>query len=189
MKATELVKSRRSIREWEPLGVSRETIATLLDAAVYAPNHHLSQPWRFTVVLGEAKDRLAAARGAAKAAGFPDPESAEARSAAERSRAEMADAAAVVVFTCVEAADPLRAREDLCATAAAAENFCIAACGEGLGTFWTTGPLAASPAIRPLLQIPADERIVAIILLGYPASVPPVRRRKPAADLTRWLEQ
>jgi len=188
MKAAELVKSRRSVHEWEPLGVSREMIAGLLDTAVYAPNHHLSQPWRFTVLTGESKDALAAARGRAKAAGFKDPSSPEAASAGERSRAEMAEAAAVVVFTCVEAADPVRAREDLCATAAAAQNFCLAACGEGLGTFWTTGPLAGSPELRQILQLADDELLVAILLLGYPASVPPLRRRKPAAELTRWLE-
>jgi nitroreductase len=188
VKATELVKSRRSVKEWEPLGVARETIAALLDVAVYAPNHHLTQPWRFTVLTGEAKDKLADMRGRAKAAGFPDPASPEARSAAERSRAEMAEAAAVVVFTCLQSPDPVRDQEDLCATAAAAQNFCLAACDEGLGTFWTTGPLAASPEIRPYLQLSDDERIVAIILLGYPASVPPVRRRQPAAELTRWMD-
>jgi nitroreductase len=187
MKATELVKSRRSVKDWEPLGVSRESIEGLLDAAVYAPNHHLSQPWRFTVLTGEAKGKLAAIRGRAKAAGFKDPASPEARSAGERARTEMAEAAAVVVFTCVTAEDPIRAQEDLCATAAAAQNFCLAACDEGLGTFWTTGPCAGSPETRPFLQLADDERIVAIILLGYPASVPPLRRRTPAAELTRWM--
>ncbi len=189
MKGTELVKSRRSIKEWEPLGVSREIITALLDAAVHAPNHHLSQPWRFTVVMGEAKERLAAARGRAKASGFQDPTSAEAHSAGERARAEMAGAGAVVVVTCVPVADPIRAREDLCSTAAAVQNFCIAACGEGLGTFWSTGPLAGSPELRPMLEIPEDDILVAIIMLGYPASVPPVRRRKPAAEVTRWVER
>lgn len=189
MKATELVKSRRSIKEWEPLGVSRETIEALLEAAAHAPNHHLSQPWRFIVVTGQAKDRLAAARGRAKASGFKDPGSPEAQSAGERARAEMAEAAAAIVVTCGQVEDPIRAREDLCATAAAAENFCIAACGEGLGTFWTTGPLAGSPELRPMLEIPEDETIVAILLLGYPASVPPVRRRKPVAEVTRWVER
>lgn len=187
MKAADLIRSRRTIHEWEPLGLARETIAALLATCVYAPNHHLTQPWHFIVARGQVKERLAALRGRATAAGAPASDAA-AQAAAETARAEMADAAAVVVFTCADSPDPLRAQEDLCATAAAVQNFCLAAWDLSLGTAWTTGPLATDPAARELLAIPAADRIVGIVLLGYPASVPPLRRRTPAAHVTRWAE-
>ena len=68
--------------------VPRETIRALLDCAVRAPNHKLTEPWRFAVLSGGAVPRFAELRARHRLKRYTDPESAEARAAADKMRKE-----------------------------------------------------------------------------------------------------
>ena len=58
------IRSRRSVRRYEPRPVPREVIDGLLDCARWAPSAHNRQPWRFAVVQSaEIQDRLARSMG------------------------------------------------------------------------------------------------------------------------------
>src|ERR687883_1067342 len=59
------IKTRRSVKEYQPAEIPREWIEELLDAAHWAPNHKLTHPWRFHVFTGAGRERLVAARQAA----------------------------------------------------------------------------------------------------------------------------
>ncbi|MFQ3672540.1 MAG: nitroreductase family protein, partial [Aggregatilineales bacterium] len=59
-----LARGRRSIRRYEPREVAQSTLEALLEAAVWAPSAHNRQPWRFAVVRGAGRERLARAMGA-----------------------------------------------------------------------------------------------------------------------------
>ncbi len=58
----ELVRARRTHKDFGSEPVSRETLLELLDLARFAPNHHLTQPWRFRVLGPDALARLKAGR-------------------------------------------------------------------------------------------------------------------------------
>jgi len=53
------IRNRRSVLVYEERPVATDLVAELLDAAVWAPNHHLTQPWRFVLVVGEGRTRMA----------------------------------------------------------------------------------------------------------------------------------
>ena len=55
------ITSRRSIRAFLPDPVAREDIDAILEVAARAPSGTNTQPWKVTVVTGQAKQRLAAA--------------------------------------------------------------------------------------------------------------------------------
>ena len=67
-------------------------------------------------------------------------------------------------------------------------NLMIAAESLGLGTYLKTGGVMQDPSLLELADVPDKFRVVGIVSLGYPAEQEPPRRRKPAAELTRWLE-
>ncbi len=61
------IRSRRTHKAFEPEPVDPETIEELFELARFAPNHHLTEPWRFRVLGPETFDKLVAAGAANEA--------------------------------------------------------------------------------------------------------------------------
>jgi nitroreductase len=176
---------RRSIREFTPREVSRAEIETMLDAAVTAPNHRLTQPWRFYVLGPEARRAYGFALGNRKAKKIEDP------AAAETMRNNVANEhmalPLMIAVAVVEDQNPEIREEDASATMMAIQNISIAAVALGLGTHMKTGAVMQDPAARAAAGVRDGERIVALINVGEPTIVPPAKERKGAASLTTWL--
>ena len=86
MDAITAIHHRTSVRRFRSEPVSRETIEQLLECAVRAPNHKLTQPWRFTILTGAARDRFAELRAGHRLKRFDDPSAPEALAAADKVR-------------------------------------------------------------------------------------------------------
>ncbi|MCS6801594.1 MAG: nitroreductase [Chloroflexota bacterium] len=187
MSVQEAIRARRTIKEYRPDPVPRQLIETVLQAAAWAPNHHLTQPWRFIVLEGAARIPLAELRRALKRRelrekGAP-PDQVEAEAA--ESGAKLLRAPVLIVVACQQIGDTVRREEDYSATAAAIQNMLLAATELGLGTFWTSGPLALAPETNALFDLDPSDRIVGIIHLGFPAETPAPTHRPPPP--TRWI--
>lgn len=188
MDAISAIQQRTSVRRFRPDPVSRETIEQLLECAVRAPNHKLTQPWRFAVLTGAARDRFAELKAGHRLKRFDDPTTAEALAGADKVRREARDTPAFVVVMSAVNPDEITREEDYAASMMAVANLMIAAESLGLGTYLKTGGIMRDPAVLTLARVPNDFRVVGIISLGYPADPESPRRRKPAADLTEWVE-
>ena len=181
--ALEAIRTRRMIPKVGDERPPREQIEDLLDAAVRAPNHHLTEPWRFYVLAGSERDRLARAIAEEAIARGVEREAAEADAAKKVSRAPV-----IVVFTCVPSDNPeVVEQEELASVAMAVENFLLAAHARGIGAMLRTGPAAYDPSIREHLQLEGGERVVGFVYVGYPAGDRSLTPRAPAADRTTWL--
>jgi nitroreductase len=188
MDAYDAIARRVSARAFQDRPVARDTIARLLDAAVRAPNHKLTEPWRFVVLTGASRDRLAELRRAHRASRFPDPAAPDAAKAIEKTWREARETPAFVAVQCAQSDDAVRREEDVASAWMAVQNLLTAATAEGLGTYVRTGGILADPGVEALVQLPAGFRIVALISLGYPAGDDAPRRRTPAAQKTLWLD-
>jgi nitroreductase len=187
MDAIDAIQRRTSVRRFRPDPVPRETIARLLDCAVRAPNHKLTEPWRFAVLTGAARARLADLRARHRLKRYADPGSEEARAGAEKVRREVEETPAFVVVMCAVNPDELTREEDYAAAMMATDNLLIAAESQGLGTYLKTGGIMRDPDLAALAGLEAGFRVVAVVSLGYPAAEEPPRRRRPATELTRWV--
>ena len=176
---------RRSIRQFTTRDVTREDVETMLAAAVTAPNHRLTQPWRFYVLGPQARHAYGLALGNRKAKKMEDV------AAADAMRNKVADEhqslPLMIVVSVVEDANPEIRDEDLAATMMATQNLALAAVALGLGTHIKTGAVMQDPAARAAAGVAEGERIVAVINVGEPSVVPPAKERKSAASLTTWL--
>lgn len=188
MDAIDAIQRRTSIRRFRPDPVSREMIQRLLECAVRAPNHKLTEPWRFVVLTGSARDRYAELRAAHRLARYADPQSAEAREAADKQRREAAGTPVFIVALVAVSDDETRREEDYAAVMMAIANLMIAGEALGLGTYLRTGGIMREPDLGRLVGLPEGYRIAGILSLGYPAEVEAPRRRRPAVELTRWVE-
>jgi nitroreductase len=188
MDTYDAISRRTSTRAYVPQPVPRYQIERLIAAAVRAPNHKLTEPWRFTVLTGESLKRYAAVRRAHRATRFADPTDPQAAKAIEKTYREHLDTPAFVVVACTVSDDPIRKEEDYGATMMAIENLMIAAAADGLGTYLRTGGIMDHPDVRALAQVPEGYRIVGIVSLGWPAREEEPKRRTSAAELTTWLD-
>jgi nitroreductase len=182
----EAIKTRRSIAKFRPDPLPRDLLEQMLDAAVWAPNHRLTEPWRFYVLTDEGKRRYAEIRRQSRAAGFADPHAPEAEKALERLHHDILGIPAFIVVTSQVVDEEVQREEDIAATFMAAQNLMLAGVELGVGTYLRTGPIIHDPELRGLLNLEDDRRILAIISAGY-ASAIPQKRRTPAAERTVWL--
>ena len=189
MDAIDAIQRRTSVRRFRPDPVPRDVLARLLDCAVRAPNHKLTEPWRFAVLTGAARERLAELRAAHRLKRYEDPASEEARAAADKVRREATETPAFIVVECAVSADEITREEDYAAAMMATANLMIAAQSLGLGTYLKTGGIMRDPGVASLVGLEEGYRIVGVVSVGYPAAEESPRRRRPAAELTRWLER
>ena len=189
MDTLDAIHRRTSVRRFRPDPVPRELVARLLDAAVRAPNHKLTEPWRFTILTGDARGRLADLRAAHRLKRYEDPTSDEARTAAEKVRRDTAETPAFIVVQCAVSNDEIQREEDYAAVMMATANLLLAAQSLGLGTYLKTGGIMRDPGVAALAGLEDGYRVVGIVSLGYPAGEEPPRRRRPAAEVTRWVDR
>jgi len=162
------IRTRRSagkLRAEQPL--SREIIETVLEAATWAPNHHLTEPWRFVVITGGERSRLGDAMAdAVLSTPSNPPSSAE---TVERERARPLTAPVVIAAICSPSQEErVVAQEELVAGGGALQNMLLASHSIGLGTKIKTGAYSYSQVIRSFLNMKDSESLIAFVYLGFP---------------------
>lgn len=184
----ETIRSRRSIARMKPDAVPRDLLERLLDAAVWVPNHRLTEPWQFFVMENESKRRFAEIRREFRRSQMPNPDAPEVQAALQKVYEDTVRTPVILIVTSLVVEDPETREEDAWASFGAAYALMLGAWGHGLGTYFRTGSLRDYPPLRELLGLPENHRVIGIIYAGYPAEVPE-KRRTPAAQKIRWLDR
>jgi nitroreductase len=184
MSIPEIIEQRRSVKKFTRRAVTREEVETLLDAAILAPNHRLTRPWRFYVLGAESRYAYGLALGERKARKLPDGEAA--RALRETIAREHRDLPCMIAVAVVENENPETREEDYAAAMMAIENLALTAVSLGLATHIKTGGVMGDEAARAAAGVADTERIVAIVNIGEPAEPPLARTREPATRFTTW---
>ncbi len=163
------IRDRRTHKAFAPEPLPRALLDELLELARWAPNHHLTNPWRFRALGPGALQRLKQAAG-------PD------------AAAKLDRAPTLVAVTQIRSDDPVQDQEDLCATACAAYAVLLGAHGRGLAGYWRTPGVLRTPAGRDALGITDNERFVALIHLGWPRQQKAPPERAPQSDVVSHLD-
>ena len=166
------VRSRRTHKAFGPEPVDRATLDALFELARWAPNHHLTNPWRFYVLGPRAREALERVADAAQPG-----------SAIKLRRAPTL----VVLATVRGGEDPLVEREDLLATAMAGYIVLLGAQDRGLASYWRTVPVLDTPAGREAIALPDDQEPVGLLHLGLPRQEQVIPARAPVEDVVRYL--
>lgn len=187
MSVLDVIRTRRSVGQFKPDPVPPEVITELLEAAVWTPNHRLTEPWSFYVLGPESKRRFAEIRRDARRDALPDPHAPEAQPALQKLYDTTANTPVIIVFAASGHNDPEVKEENEWATFGAAYAFMLGAWAKGIGTYFRTGRgVLGSPDLRTLLNLPSGHRIIGVVYAGYPETVPQ-KKRTPAAQKTVWL--
>ncbi len=168
MEVEAAIRNRRTHKVYGRDPVPASELLELLELARWAPNHHMTEPWRFRVLGPQTLAALAAA-------GKPNE--------GEKLRR----APTLVVASARLSGDAYQNREDLLATACAAYIVLLAASARGLASYWRTPALFETPAGRAAVGLEPGEEFVALIHLGEPVTSPGAKERKPVEDYTQFL--
>lgn len=188
MDVYEAITTRKMVAKVESKAPSRAEIERLLAGAVRAPNHHLTEPWRFIVIAGAGLDDLGEAMAERVRAKFADSPELDEKVALEKSRPKRAPVILVVIYG--RSTHPKAIEiEDRHAVGAAIQNILLAAHGSGLGAYLRTGPAASDENVRRFLQLDPREEVAGFIYLGYPAPDQPesMSKRFEFSQRTRWV--
>jgi nitroreductase len=185
MKTSESIGERRSVKKFTDRVVPREIIESLLAAAVQAPNHHLTQPWRFYVLGPDARHAYGLALGARKAKKLPDPEAG--RKVMDAVAGEHRALPGMIAVAMILDENAEKREEDYAAVMMGIQNLALAAVEAGLGTHLKTGAIMEDPAARQAAGVRDGERIVAVVNVGYPSEIPPPKARGAAEIYTTWV--
>jgi len=177
---------RRSIKRFSERPVTREEIEKLFDAASQAPNHRMTQPWRFYVLGPAARRAFGAVLGQRKARRVEDPKAAAAVVTKVTEAHQALPAMLVVAVTLDE--NPEIREEDYASAMMAVQSICLAALAMGLGTHIKSGAVMDDPGARAAFGVAEGERVVAMLELGEPAELPDPKPRRDAASLTTWVD-
>ncbi len=195
---TSPILTRRMIRRYTSQPIPRTVLDELLEAATRAPSPHNRQPWRFAVVMGDARARLAHTMGDQlrkdlAADGVPN-EAIEKDAARSAQRITGAQAGILMCLSMADMDVYPDARRNAAehwmagqATAAAAQNILLRATELGLGACWMCAPLFCPNEVAVALNLPDDWEPQAYIALGYPADVGKDRARKPIEAVSVWV--
>ncbi|WP_050613968.1 nitroreductase family protein [Bacillus testis] len=186
MELAQMIKSRRSIKRFEDREVSTALISELLDTAVWAPNHHLTQPWRFILFNGEGREKFANAVKEWKMAKETNP--AKKEEEGNKLYQKLMSNPAFLLVVMKENSNLAQREEDAAAISCLIQNFSLLAWEQNIGMTWHTQGWLQEQMVREAIGVKPGERIVANIHLGYPEMIPKAQPRTPAAELLTIIE-
>lgn len=181
MNLQELIMTRRSVKDFKQDPVSLELIEQLLNTAVWAPNHKHTEPWRFILLNeGEIKNQYLELRKQIAYNKVPDA-SEEAKTANAERIFQTLSKVPLFMFTAMkENEDAVREQEDFAACCCVIQNFLLLAWERGIGTAWKT--FTDVEEVRTLLKIEKDEKVVSVLHIGYPQTLPESHPRTPVKE-------
>ena len=190
MEIIEAISTRQSVNRVKQDPVDRSLVERILESAVHAPNHKITEPWRFHVFSGKGRGELAKARAElARIQAEEENEDAEmANGRISRERKKAFRAPVVIAVISLAGRDEVETLENYAACAAAIQNMQLTAHALGLASIWRTGPVAYHEYMRKFFDLAEGDRIAAYLYLGYPDMGERRRRRVPAGKRTTWHE-
>lgn len=164
----QVLRNRKSVKEFSSKRIPEYKIDALLDAASLAPSWGNNQCWRVVVVKDEdMRERISETLDNSNSAKYGIYE------------------APVLLVVCAmpEGSAEIEGREYYLVDAGIAmEHMILAAADEGLGSCWVGD--FDEQKIKTLLRIPREYRVVALSPVGYPRENPEIEIRMPISEST-----
>jgi nitroreductase len=172
MDVEKAIRTRRTHKAFAPEPLPSAVLEELFELARWAPNHHLTNPWRFRVLGPRTRERLMAL----------------ADSVQPGSAVKLARAPTLIAVTAPVSGDPAQDREDLLATAVAAYLVLLGAHARGFAGYWRTVALLDDERGRKILGLRPTETPVGLLYLGQAVQEQRVPERAPLAKIVTYLD-
>lgn len=185
----EAIFGRRMTGQFTDADVPREALERLLDTAIWAPNHRLTEPWRFFVLEkgSPVRERVAELAWQVAYEKVVNPNPAQKQNSADASKNRVLNAPALIYAYSVPGRDEETTQENYASVCCAVHNMALAAVAEGLVLDWSTGSVTKHPKLAETLGAEDDWAMVGALFIGEPANAP-TSRRSAASSIVSWLK-
>ncbi|MET4563111.1 nitroreductase family protein [Lysinibacillus parviboronicapiens] len=186
MTVIEALKNRRAIRNYTTQPVEKEKIEQILQAATFAPNDRMREPWHFYILQGEAMKRYEEMANAYLQERFPTKPNLVESSI----KVVQTTPIAIVVTADIVEGDADATQDNVFAVCSAIMSMWLAAEEQGLGFVWRTRGVGLVHDARMHSFIGASEhqKVVGTIFIGYPEEQAlKDKKRTPFTEKTTWL--
>ena len=180
-----LIKNRRAVfpAQYNGKPIAKETIEIILEAANWAPTHKRTEPWRFKVVQGDARERLGIFLSEKYLETEKKPKNIKARKLLEKPMQ-----AAAVILICMQR-DPERRVpewEEIAATAMAVQNMWLMCTELEIGCYWSSPALISH--IGGFTTLQEGEKCLGLFYLGRYDNDLPEGKRTPLYEKVSWID-
>ncbi|EFM12253.1 nitroreductase [Paenibacillus curdlanolyticus YK9] len=185
MSIIDALKHRRAIRSYDAREVDECQLAKMLEAATWAPNDRLREPWHFYVIRGQAKTRYEQMAAEYLQERFPTKPN-----LVKESLAVLETTTLMIVVTAdIVPGDEASSEDNEYAAACAIHSMWLAAQEMGLGFVWRTRGvgLVRDQRLHQFIGSPDNKKIIGTVFVGYPAAETPPTARTSYLDKTTWL--
>ena len=179
----EALYQRRMAWSFKDEAVPREVLDRLLETAVWAPNHRLTEPWRVFVL---EKGSQALEKAADLARDFRMQVQGN-QQRADATRKSMMDTPVIMYLYYTPGRDEEGTKENYASVCCAAQNMALAGVAEGLAVTWETGGPTRHPDLGKTLGAEDDWMLATMLSIGYPDEDPP-STRTPVSNFVHWLD-
>lgn len=185
---TAVIKDRRTIypEQFSHRRVHKEIIEQILNNAIWAPTHGMTQPWRFKIFTEGSLEKL----GAFQADFYKE------KNLGENFDQEKFDKflnrpklAQVVIAICMERqlSGKIPMIEEIESVACAVQNMYLTCTAYGLGAYWGSGGATYSEEMKSFLKLENKDSCLGFLYIGYPSIEWPKSHRKPIEYVTEWI--
>jgi nitroreductase len=184
-----LIKQRRTIYPpaYTEKELDRKDIEMMLEAATWAPNHGNTEPWRFFVFQRNARKKLAEFLAAEYKAQFQG-DLFSSRKFSNVSTWPLLAQTVIAVAMKRHLTSKIPLIEEERAVACAIQNMLLMAQDLGIASYWSSGKLVYSPAMKSFLNLEAEDQVIGLIYLAYSKDQVPTKTRTPFTHFTKWYE-
>ncbi len=183
-----IIRHRRTIKpkQFSDRPVEKAIVDEMLENANWAPTHGMTQPWRFTVYTGDARQRLAELL-AETYKQITTPEEFKPNKYEGMSRNAMLAPVVIAIGMKRQQIEKIPELDELQAVACAVQNMHLTAAAHGLGAFWSTNVAAVSDQMREFIGLEPRDRALGLFYIGYPKCDWPESTRQSIDDKVRWV--
>ena len=185
-----VIEDRRTVRpeHFSSRKVHKEIVLELLNAARWAPTHRYTQPWHFTVFMGESLKRLS------------DFQSELYRNSTRKETFKqekfdklldrpLSSSVVIGIGMKKDEAGKNPEIEEVASVAIAVQNMMLLATAHGIGSYWNTGGVTYKAETKDFMGLNDDDKFLGFLYLGYPKEEwPRNTRRKPQEYFTDWRD-
>lgn len=188
---TEVIQNRRTVfpEQYSERKVHREIVEKILNNAIWAPSHGMTQPWRFRVYMNEQLNTLSDFLGETYEQFSGD--NFDAGKLEKVKNRPLMSSAVVVVNMERDSREKILEIEEVEAVACAVQNMYLTATAYGIGSFWSTPKFIYTNLVNEFFELGEKDKCLGVFYLGYPKDEIgwPKGQRKPIEYVTKWLDE
>ena len=184
----ELIRSRRSTkpRLFNGSKIDDSIVWQILENSNWAPNHGLTQPWRYKVFTGSGLEKLANFQ-----ANLYQEITSEEKFKPEKYERMMTNIlkSSHVIVICMkrQTSGKILELEEIEAVACSVQNMALTAAAYQICSFWGSGGVTYTQELKDFLGLEEQDKCLGYLYLGYSDSPTTKSRRDPIQDKVEWI--